>query len=97
METQTAPDGKLDERAERALAIYDSQLKAILEPEFVGKFVSIHIDSGDYAVAPYAGDAIRKMRETYNKGSLVTMKIGSEPEYGLAARLLAGQAVSVKK
>jgi hypothetical protein len=76
----------------RGLALYESKLKPILEPERNNEFVAIHVDSEDYAVARSSGDAMRTLLARHPRdGRLVLMKIGPEPEYGLAARMLAGE------
>jgi hypothetical protein len=81
----------------RGLAIYEEKLKPILEPKFDKKFVAIHVDTEDYAVADSSGDAMRAMRKRRPEGRLVIMRIGNEPEWGLAARLLASQMVGQTK
>src|SRR5205823_2745285 len=43
--------GGLDAVSQRGLAIYESRLKKVLEPEHNGETVAIHVESGDYAVA----------------------------------------------
>jgi hypothetical protein len=76
-----------DEISSKGLAIYEGQLKGQLEPKLNGQFVSIHVLTGDYATAARAGAAIQAIRSRRADGPLVTMKIGSAPEYGLASRL----------
>jgi hypothetical protein len=77
-----------DEVTQRGRAIYESKLKAVLEPQHNNQFVAIHLDSGEYAVADSTGNAMRAIRKTLPQGRLYLTKIGSEPEYGLAARIL---------
>ncbi len=76
------------EAARRGRAIYETKLKALLEPEHNNQFVAIHPDSGEYAVANSTGNAMRAMRKRQPQGRLYFTKIGPEPEYGLAARIL---------
>lgn len=76
---------------ERGLAIYEQNLKTLLEPTQNGRFVAIHVDSKDYEVARTSADAMRAMLKRHPiDGKLVIRTIGDEPEYGLAARILAG-------
>ena len=75
----------------RGLALYESRLKAKLEPEYDNQFIAIHPDSEDYAVADSRGNALRAIRRPHPAGRLLLMKIGSEPEYGLAARILMSE------
>lgn len=91
------PDYTPDNLTQRGLAIYDTRLKAQLEPERNGQFVAIHVDTGDHVVASRSGDAMRAMRAIHDQGPLVLMRIGPEPEYGLAACLLAGQRQTGRK
>ena len=77
----------LDEVTERGLAIYEGQLKAILEPEHTGEVVAIHVDSGEYAVAPSSPDALRAMRKRKASGLLFLYTIGPSTDYGLARRM----------
>ena len=87
--------GTLPDLSERGLAIYEDKLKAILEPEMSGQYVAIHVPSSDFAVGRSSGDA---MREILNRhpvdGQLVIRKIGPEPDYGMVARVLAGEMLA---
>ncbi len=74
----------------RGTAFYDLALYARLEPDHNGQFVAIHPDTQDYAVAPTSGDALRAQDARHPEGGLVVRRIDSEPEHGLAARLLVG-------
>ena len=77
----------------RGLAIYDSKLKAMLEPDYNNRFIAIKPDSEEYAIANSTGNAMRVMRKTHINKPLLLMKIGPEPEYGLAARILVSESV----
>lgn len=76
-----------EEVTERGTAVYD-QLRSSLEPALDGQFVAIHTQSGDYALGRSTAAAMRAIRKLHDHGPLFLRKIGSEPEYGLAARLL---------
>jgi len=76
------PDGQ-DEISSKGLAIYERELKSVLEPSLNGQFVSIHIASGEYAAAARARAAIQAIQRRMADGPLVTTRIGSEPECGL--------------
>jgi hypothetical protein len=78
----------LEELSARGQAIYD-KLKSQLEPEHNNKFVAVHVDTGDYAIARSSGDAMRAMHKLHPDSRLFIRKIGDEPEYGLTARILA--------
>ena len=87
----TKTDEEREVLSKKGLAIYDEKLKPILEPEFDKKYVAIHVDTEDYEVANSSGDAMRAMRKRQPEGFLLMMRIGNEPEWGLAGRILAGE------
>ena len=72
----------------RGLAIYEEKLRPILEPQYDKKSIAIHVETEDYEVADSTGDAMRAIRKRHPEGFLLMMKIGNEPEWGLAMRLL---------
>ena len=82
-----------DGLSNRGLAIYE-KLKPILEPRYDRKFIAIHVETEDYEVADSTGDAMRSIRKRHPEGFLLMMKIGNEPEWGLAARLFGGQMMA---
>ena len=81
------------EISERGQALYD-KLKPVLEPERDRQYVAIHVDSGDYSVAKTSAAATRELHRRHLPGRAYTRKIGSEPEYGLAARYLMGEMMA---
>ncbi len=85
----TVPDQLIDEVSEKALAIYNDKLKSILEPAHSKVYVVIHFDTGDYQLGNTLYSALHTMRELHEPVRLVGMKIKTEPEYGLAATILA--------
>lgn len=92
-----SPDQTTDKPAHgdvgtRGTALYDLSLRGVLEPGSNGQFVAINPDTGDYAVASTSGDALRALYARHPDCSLMVRRIGSEPQHGLAARLLAGDA-----
>ncbi len=87
-------DEEREALSKRGLAIYDEKLKPILEPGFDKKYVAIHVDTEDYAVADSSGNAMRAIRERHPEGWLVMKRVGNEPEWGLAARLLVGKMMA---
>ena len=83
--------------ARRGRALYETKLKAVLEPEFNNCFVAIHPDSGEYVVADSTGNAMRAIRRNRPQGRLYLTKIGPEPEYGLTARILMAEMMAGKR
>ncbi len=93
---QTFPlvsDATLEELSARGEAIYDT-LRAQLEPAHERKFIAIHVDSGDYEIARTTVEAVRALRQRRPvDGRMFARKIGTEPEYGLAARILVSDSL----
>jgi hypothetical protein len=88
----------LEELSTLGSRIYDGRLKAVLEPVHDGEFVAIHVDSGDFEVAKTSGIATRALLKRFPiDGRLFIRKIGNEPEYSLAARLLAAPQPTLSK
>ena len=88
----------LSELSRHGLAFYDEKLKPLLEPDQNGQFVAIHVPSGDHAVGPTSAHATRQLLKAHPPdGQLVIRKIGPEPEYGLAARYLAGEMLASQR
>lgn len=88
--TSLPPNVPLDDLSQQGIVIYE-RLKPLLEPAHNGEAIAIHVESGDYAVARFTGTAMRTLRQTRPNGPLVLLRIGSEPEQALAARLFGGQ------
>ena len=79
----------LEELGELGQAIYD-KLKSEIEPLYDRQFITIHVDTEDYAIGKNSSTATRAILERHPvDGRLVCRKIGNEPEYGLAARIMA--------
>ena len=74
--------------------IYDSKLKAILEPEYNGKVVAIHLDTGDYEVAGNSPTASRAIRARHPSGLLMVTDIGPAKMDGLTLRMMGSRLAS---
>lgn len=77
----------LDEVTRRGRAIYDAQLKPLLEPSHNGQTVAIHLDTGDHRVERSIGDALRAIRKVHPTGQLFVHTIGRATDFGLAHRI----------
>ena len=84
---------KPSQLAQKALTIYETHLKAVLEPEYNGKVVAVHVDSGDYIVADTHTTAGKAMDDLHLEGLFVTLTIGppTKGDFAVAQRVLAGQ------
>ena len=85
---------ELDEVARRGFQIYETTLKSLLEPQYDGHTVAIHVDTGDYAVARASADAMRAMRKLHREGKLLLHTIGRASDPGLAVRMLGHRVIS---
>lgn len=83
-----------DEKMQKARTLYESKLKAKLEPEFNNKFIAIEPDTEAYAIADSSGNAMRAMHKTHPSKPVLLMKIGPEPETELAVRILGAEALA---
>ena len=98
--TAMSEEAEASERSEttrRGRALYETKLKAVLEPDYNNRFVAIHPDSGEYVVADSTGNAMRAIRKSRPQGRLYLTKIGPEPEYGLTARILVADMMARKR
>jgi hypothetical protein len=77
--------------------IYE-RLRKELGPDFEGKFVAIHVDTGEYGVGDSTTEASRAVRRGRQPdGRLYLRKLTDEPEYGLMARILAGEMAAGRR
>ena len=90
----TAQDQPLSPLAQEALALYESHLKPLLEPEHTGEAVAVHVDTGDYEVAPTHREAARTLLTRHPPdGRVVTLTIGpaTDADLRFASRMMAGR------
>jgi|SRR5579884_2632448 len=73
-------------------ALYDSQLRPLLEPAHNGEYVAVHVDSGDYALGRTYREAAHALQARHAKdGRMVGWKIGPEPDSDYLAQVVAGE------
>jgi hypothetical protein len=87
----------LSEVTDRALLLYEERLKTLLEPEYIGDYVAIHPDSGDYAIGRTTLEASRTLRERHPVGLFVTRSIGPEKRMGTVARLVTAELAGLEE
>jgi hypothetical protein len=85
---------EMEQLSARGHAIYDNTLKAILEPQYNGQEVAIHLDTGDYEVAKNSPHARRALRARRPEGLIMTTNIGPAKMDGLTLRMLGSQLLS---
>jgi hypothetical protein len=89
-----ADEATLGELDRKGMAIYD-RLRDQLEADSINRYVAIHVGSDDFVVANSAIDAIRALLKVHPPdGQVFVRRIGGEPEYDLAARILAGELMA---
>ena len=60
----------------KAMQLYETKLKALLEPAYIGKFAAIEPDSGDYFVADRMAAAMHKARAAHPDKLFFLVRIG---------------------
>ncbi|MBC8137625.1 MAG: hypothetical protein H8F28_17215 [Fibrella sp.] len=84
-------DASFEETVRRGLAIYDEQLKPVLEPVHNGKAVAINVETGEYVIADDLPDARRLLREKYPTPHGVSLIIGPETDPAMLSRVMVGR------
>lgn len=67
---------KVSPLARKAMRLYETKLKALLEPDCIGKFAAIEPDSGDYFVAGRMSEAMRQARLQHPDKKFFLVRIG---------------------
>ena len=88
------PQEELERLSAVGRSIYDAKLKTLLEPEYNGQFVAIHLETGDYAVASTSSKARFTLRDKHPEGMIMTGNIGPAKDNQLAYRILASQLLA---
>jgi len=65
-----------EEIAHKAKEIYESQLRSVLEPEHVGKFLIIDVTSGDYEIDSSDIAASKRAHAKHPDGVFFGMRVG---------------------
>lgn len=84
----------MEQLSAKGRAIYDQTLKAILEPQYNGQEVAIHLDSGDYEVAKNSPTASRAVRARHPIGLMMVTDVGPAKMDRLALRMRGNQLLS---
>ncbi len=67
---------KMSPLARKATRLYETKLKALLEPACIGKFAAIEPDSGDYFVADRMSAALGQARLKHPDKKFFLVRIG---------------------
>jgi peptide subunit release factor RF-3 len=76
-----------DEIADKGEQIYEAQLRDVLEPGYIGKFVAIDVNSGEYAVGDTILQATDKMAMKVPEPENYVMKVGFTAAVAMGGRL----------
>ncbi|MEW5701861.1 MAG: hypothetical protein AB1792_06495 [Candidatus Zixiibacteriota bacterium] len=74
-----------DERAQRGREIYATKLKAILEPNYIGLYVAIEVQSGDYYLGDSPEEAVASAESSRPGGVFHLMRVGFGGAYHLTS------------
>ena len=77
---QITPD-EGDAVVDRAYAIYDAQIRHLVEPEHHGEYLTLDVRTGEYEIDADDMAANSRMLERHGPETLVTMRIGY-PAFG---------------
>jgi hypothetical protein len=65
-----------DEIAARAKALYEQRIRSLVEPEHVGKYLVIDIETVEYEIDADDAAVSRRAYEKYPAGTLHGMRVG---------------------
>jgi hypothetical protein len=60
--------------------IYDERFRPVLEPQFNGQYVAVHLETGDYEVGPGRFKPRASVRERHPDGVIMVRFIGTATE-----------------
>jgi len=81
-----------EETARRGDAIYERQIRSLVEESNRGKIVAIDIESGAYAIAEDALSASHDLLARSPKAEIWCIRVGSRALYRMGGTSLRGQA-----
>ena len=70
-----------DEVVDRAYAVYDAEIRHLVEPEHHGEYITLDVETGEYEIDADDMAANSRMLERYSPATLVTLRIGY-PAFG---------------
>ncbi len=78
----------VDEVAKRGEAIYQEQIKPLVDPHYVGKFLVIDVETGDYEIGERMTVASKKLRERRPEAVTYGVRVGFITAYRMGGRNL---------
>jgi hypothetical protein len=85
MKSAALPLGEITSRGKQ---IYEQKLRSLLEPEHVGKYLVIDVDSGDYEMDEEHLAALDRVRARHPDGSFFSMRVGYEALARIGGRMM---------
>ena len=67
-----------DEVGERGQAIYDNELQVLVEPQYLGKVLTLDIFSHDYEIGTSLRETLEALKLRCPEGRFYTVRIGDE-------------------
>jgi len=86
--TMTHPRYSSAEIVQRGQALYEQQLRALVEARHQGKFLVLDIETGDYEIDADDVRAVQRAKTKHPDAALYIVRIGSPTAYRVGAQPL---------
>lgn len=83
MATTAVPTLTDDEIIERGKAVYESRIKSLVEPEHIGKYIAINVETGDYEIDHDDLVVEDRLLKRYPNGNLFLTRVGAKIAYSM--------------
>ena len=75
--------------AQRGQELYDREIRAKVEPQNMGKFLILDVETGDYEIDESDMAALRRFKDKHPGAVFYIIRIGHSAAYRLGRRTLA--------
>lgn len=89
-------DLERQEFGRRAREVYEERVRDLVEPQYVGKFLSLDVESGDYEIADVMLEASKKLRERHPGKIFYGFRIGYTTVYSMGGQMKRTKPRQVK-
>jgi hypothetical protein len=83
MATTAVPTVTDDEIIERGKAVYESRLKSLVEPEHIGKYIAIDVETGDYEIDRDDLAVEDRLLKRHPDANLFLTRVGAKTAYSM--------------
>jgi hypothetical protein len=90
--TRNQPHYSKDEHARRGTALYEDQVRSMVEPGNNGKIVALDIDSGDFEVAENRLTASQRLFARHPDAQIWCVRIGHAAVHRFGSHVIAARA-----